>query len=136
MTADSQKLKGKTHGVDKRLRTAESHPCKTKPATMGQPEKRESQNHFRALRVLHPPIQAMKKRVPDVFDECTKSTSGVFWSIVDDRFSVSAFVGLARSKKLHYAGFVASGVSPPTRYLLFQLRIKILSTFLSTKDDA
>jgi len=70
------------------------------------------------------------------FDEYTKSTRGVFWSIVDGRSSVSAFVGLARSKKLHYAGFVASGVSPPTRYLLFQLRIKILSTFLSTKDDA
>jgi hypothetical protein len=33
---------------------------------------------------------------------------------------------LARSKKLDYAGPVASGVFPPTRYLLFQLRIKFL----------
>jgi hypothetical protein len=38
----------------------------------------------------------------------------------------SAFLGLARSRKLHYAGSVASGVFPPTRYLLFRLRIKFL----------
>jgi hypothetical protein len=39
----------------------------------------------------------------------------------------SAFVcRLARSRKLDYPGTVASGVFPPTRYLLFQLRIKFL----------
>jgi hypothetical protein len=73
LTVDSQKLKEKTHGVYKRLRTAESAPCKTKPATLGHAEKRESQNQFRALSVLHPPIHAMKKRVPGVLMSALKA---------------------------------------------------------------
>src|ERR1700692_3095605 len=41
-----------------------------------------------------------------------------------DPSQTSAFCRLARSRKLDYAGPVASGAFPPTPYLLFQLRIK------------
>src|ERR1700674_263395 len=40
-------------------------------------------------------------------------------------------IRLASTRKLHYSGPVASGVSPLTRYRLFDLRFK----FLCTKDD-